>query len=98
MQQFQISLGSQFLLMGHLEGKHGILRAHWLNRSAAEFYRDKLHLDFPEIPVDQGEKLELKNADFYIVPSITEEELAASGLRILYRDQETGTTLLAPAI
>jgi hypothetical protein len=81
-------------LMSELKGRHGTLRAHWMEQPTAEFYRNMLHLDFPEIPRHSGDKLELHGADYYIVPSINERELASSGLQILYRDTVTGTTLL----
>ena len=81
-------------LMSQLQGKQGTIKAHWLKRATAEFYRDKLHLNFPEIPRHQGETLELTGADYYIVPSVTNEQLTASGLRILYLDGITGTALL----
>ena len=84
-------------LMANLKGKRGgTIRSYWLHRHAAEFYRDMYHLDFPLIPPESTDKLELKGATYYIVSSPDEAEIRAAGLRILYRDPMSGVTLLGP--
>jgi len=45
--------------------------------------------------VREAETFDLNNADYFILSLETPESVKATGLRVLYRDELTGTTLLS---
>ena len=80
-------------VMSHLRGGHGKIRTHWIYQSTAEYYRLRWKLPYDPI-VREADKFDLDNAGYFIVPLDTQQEVAATGMRVLYRDEVTGTTLL----
>ena len=80
-------------VMSHLRSEHGRVRTHWIYQSTAEYYRLRWKLAFDPIQ-REPDQFELNNADYFILPLATSEEVAATGLRVIYRDEATGTTLL----
>ena len=69
------------------------LRTHWIYQACAEYYRLRWNMQFEPLN-REPENLELNNADYFILILRTDEDIAATGLRVLYRDAVTGTTLL----
>lgn len=80
-------------VMTRLRGGHGTLRTHWIYQSSAEYYRLRWKMPFNPI-VREPDTFELTNADYFLLPLPTQEDVATTGLRVLYRDEVTGTTLL----
>ena len=80
-------------VMSQLRGGHGKVRTHWIYQASAEYYRLRWKLPYEPF-VREPDKFELTNADYFIVPLATQEDVAATGLRVIYRDEITGTTLL----
>jgi len=81
-------------VMAQLRTRQGKLRTHWIYQSTAEYYRLRWKIPFSPI-VREADTFPLENADYFLVPLATPDEIAATGLRVLYRDEVTGTTLLA---
>ena len=79
--------------MSQLRPKHGKLRTHWIYHTCAEYYRLRWNMQFEPLN-REPDKFELNNADYFILILRTDEDIAATGLRVLYRDAVTGTTLL----
>ena len=80
--------------MSRLKQGHGKVRTHWIYQSSAEYYRLRWKLPYEEIK-REPDKFDLNDAGYFILALPTDEDVAATGLRALYRDEVTGTTLLA---
>jgi hypothetical protein len=84
-------------IMSQLRGSEGLgknrIRTHWIYQSTAEYYRLRWKLAYEPI-VREPDKFDLDKADYFILPFPSRDEAAATGMRILYRDEATGTTLL----
>ena len=74
-------------------GAHGKVRTHWIYQSSAEYYRLRWKLPLEPI-VREADQFDLNNADYFLLALETSEDVAATGMRVLYRDPVTGTTLL----
>jgi hypothetical protein len=69
------------------------LRTNWIYQSTAEYYRLRWKLPIEPV-VREQDKFDLDNADFFILTLPSREEVSATGMRVLYRDDVTGATLL----
>ena len=79
--------------MGQLRRQRGVLRTDWIYQSTAEYYRLRWKLALAPIE-READRFELNNADYFLLNLPSAEQVTATGLRIVYRDEATGTTLL----
>ena len=80
-------------VMSRLRPVHGRLRTHWIYQSSAEYYRLRWKIDLQPIE-READTFPLQDAGYFLLTLETPEQITATGLRVLYRDEETGTTLL----
>jgi hypothetical protein len=81
-------------VMSQLRPLHGKLRTNWIYQSTAQYYILRWKMPFEPI-ARENDTFPLDNADYFLVPLETKQQIEATGMRVLYRDEATGTTLLA---